>query len=127
MKWITFFILIISLSWINPAYADNDHRFPMDLNDLDLSRQQHRYVEDAMKEYQLSYRRYHHQRDKTQEELNTLFMSTSFDTETFRSKSLEMEKASIEIRARLFERLHSILTPEQKRRFIRHLEEWEIE
>lgn len=111
---------------MNPVYAD-DHRLPMDLHDLGLNKQQHRAVEDAMKEYQHSYRRYHHQSEKTQEELNALFLDPTFDADKFRAKSLEMEKASVEIRTRLFERLHTILTHEQKRRFIRHLEEWDIE
>jgi Spy/CpxP family protein refolding chaperone len=127
MKLINIIITLIYLACINPVYADDKHHFPMDLNDLGLSKQQHHSVEEAMKEYQLSYRRYHHQSEKTQEELNLLFVGSSFDSEMFRAKSLEMEKASIEIRARLFERLHTILTPEQKRRFIRHMVEWDIE
>jgi len=124
MKRIAFVMLLMFL--INTAYAD-DHRLPMDLHDLGLSKQQHRAVEDAMKEYQHSYRRYHHQSEKSQEELNALFLDPTFDADKFRAKSLEREKASVEIRTRLFERLHTVLTPEQKRRFIRHLEEWDSE
>lgn len=127
MKWIAFFVLLISLLSVTTAFADDDHRFPMDLHDLGLTKQQHHSVEAAMKEYQYAYRRFHHQREKTQEELKALFLNPSFDSETFRAKSLEMERDSIEIRIRLFERIHTILSPEQKRRFIRHLEEWDIE
>lgn len=123
MKWIIIFVMLISLS----VHADDDHRFPMDLHDLGLTKQQHHVVEEVMKEYQYSNRRYHHQNKKSQEELNMLFVSPSFDSEAYRTKSLAMEKASIEIRARLFERLHSILTPEQRRRFAHHLEEWDSE
>jgi Spy/CpxP family protein refolding chaperone len=113
----------ISLS----VYGDDDHHFPMDLHDLGLTKPQHHSLEEVMKEYQSSNRRYHHQNKKSQEELNTLFVSSSFDSEAYRTKSLEMEKASIEIRARLLERLHSILTSEQRRRFTHHLEEWDSE
>lgn len=123
MKWIIIFLMLISLC----AYADGDRRFPMDLHDLGLTKQQHHSLEEVMKEYQSSNRRYHHQNGKSQEDLNTLFVSSSFDSEAYRTKSLEMEKASIEIRARLLERLHSILTPEQRRRFAHHLEEWDSE
>jgi Spy/CpxP family protein refolding chaperone len=123
MKWIIVLVMLISLS----AYGDDDHHFPMDLHDLGLTKQQHRIVEEAMKEYQYSNRRYHQQKEKSQEELNALFLNPSFDVEAFRTKNLEMEKASIDIRARLFERLHAIFTPEQKRRFTNHLEEWDSE
>lgn len=123
MKWIIVLVMVISLS----AFGDDDHHFPMDLHDLGLTKQQHHTVEEAMKEYQYSNRRYHQQKEKTQEELNALFLSPSFDAEAFRTKNLEMEKASINIRIRLFERLHAIFTPEQKRRFTNHLEEWDSE
>ena len=122
MKWIIVAAMVFSLS----AYGDDDHhRLPMDLHDLALTKQQHRAVEEAMKEYQSSYRRYHHSKEKDQDEMNALFLSPTFDSEAFRAKSMEREKASIEIRARLLERLHSVLSPEQRARYIRHLEEWD--
>lgn len=128
MSWIQIIIVSLCLTTANPVYADDDVRsFPMDLHDLGLTHQQHKSVEAAMKEYQHAYRRHHRQSEKTQDELNSLFLSPTFDTETFRTKNLEMERTSIEIRTRLFERLHKILTPEQKRRFIRHIKEWEVE
>lgn len=123
MKWIAIFMMLISLS----AFADDDHRFPMDLHDLGLTKQQHHTVEEAMKEYQYSNRRYHRQNEKSQEGLNALFLNSSFDSETYRAKSLEREKASIEIRVRLLEQLHPILSAEQKRRFVTHLEDWDSE
>lgn len=123
-----FIFLITALSLIvNFSYADENRRFPMDLHDLSLTSQQHKAVETAMKEYQHTYRNYHVQSEKTRQELNVLFVQPVFDEELFRSKNLEMERASIEIRARLFSRLHTILTAEQKRRFIRHIQEWDVE
>lgn len=122
MKWIIVLAMFLSLC----AYGDDDHhRFPMDLHDLALTKQQLRAVEEAMKEYQYSNRRYHQRSEKDQDALNALFLSPSFDSESFRAKSLEREKASIAIRARLLERLHSVLSFEQKRRYIHHLEEWD--
>jgi len=122
MKWIIVLAMLLALS----AYGDDDHhRFPMDLHDLGLTKQQHRIVEEAMKEYQYSNRRFHQRSEKDQDALNGLFLSPSFDSEAFRAKSLEREKASIAIRARLLERLHSVLTPEQKRRYVHHLKEWD--
>jgi len=108
------------------SYAD-DHRFPMDLDDLNLSPSQHKAVESAMREYRHAYRAYHLRSEKSRQELNVLFVQPVFDEEAFRAKNLETESASIEIRTRLFSRLHTILTPDQKRQFIRHIEEWDSE
>lgn len=127
MRRITIVMTMMFLIGSVSLYADSDHRFPMDLNDLGLSKQQHKAVEEAIKEYQSSYRRYHHQGEKVQEELNTLFLNPSFDSEAYRAKILEQEKNSVDIRIRLLNRLHSVLTFEQKRRFVRHFEEWDIE
>lgn len=127
MKAYIFLILVMMLA-LNHAYADDDsHRFPMDLHDLKLSPQQHKAVESAMKEYQHDYRRFHRQNESIEEESNALLLDPIFDEKTFRTKNMEIARASIEIRIRLFSRLHTILTPEQKRRFIRHIEEWDIE
>lgn len=127
MKW--FLILSAALSF---AFADSSHhndasRFPMDLHDLKLTSQQHSAVENAMKEYQHAYRRYHRQNNNTQKELNALFLNSQFDQVLFQAKSLEDERNAIEIRTQLFSRLHAILTPQQRERFIHHLQEWEIE
>lgn len=127
MKSYIFLILAMMLA-LTHAYADDDnHRFPMDLHDLKLSPQQHKAVESAMKEYQHDYRRFHRQNEKIEEESNLLLLEPTFDEKMFRTKNMEMARASIEIRTRLFSRLHTILTLEQKRRFIRHIEEWDIE
>lgn len=110
------------------SFADGEnHRFPMDLPDLGLTSQQHKAVETAMKEYRQAYRIHHRSREKTQQELNALFLQPTFNETVFRTKMMDIQNGSIEIRTRLFARLHGILTPEQKRRFLRHVEEWEVE
>lgn len=126
MKSFRFLVMVLVLA-VAFAFGDDEHRFPMDLHDLELTSKQHKAVEAAMKEYQSSYRRHHRQNEKTQEELGALFLNPVFDEKTFRTKHMEMVLDSVEIRTRLYVRIHSILTPEQKKRFIRHMEEWEIE
>lgn len=122
------FLITAMLLIVNLSYADDEaHRFPMDLHDLSLTSQQHKAVESAMREYQHAYRTYHDQSEKTRQELNLLFVQPTFDEKSFYTKNMEMERTSIEIRTRLFSRLHTILTPDQKRRFIRHIQEWDVE
>ena len=63
---------------------DDHHRFPMDLHDLQLTKQQYQAIEETMREYQSSSRLYHKQNAKTQQELNALFLNPTFDEKTFR-------------------------------------------
>jgi Spy/CpxP family protein refolding chaperone len=106
---------------------DDHHRFPMDLDDLRLTSQQHQAVKEIMREYQNSSRLYHKQNAKTRLELNALFLNPTFDENTFRLKSTERQISSVEIQTRLLKKLHAILTPQQKQQFIHHIQEWEIE
>ncbi len=121
------FVMLLSLLYFVWANSDEHSRFPMDLHDLHLTAQQYQAVKEIMREYQNSSRLYHKQNAKTQQELNALFLNPTFDEKIFRAKSIEMQSSSVEIQTRLLKKLHTILTPQQKRQFIRHIQEWEIE
>ncbi len=128
MKSFIMLLLLVCFGWADSTKMDDDHhRFPMDLDDLRLTPQQHQAVKETMREYQNSSRLYHKQNAKTQQELNVLFLNPTFDEKSFRSKRLEMQTTSVEIQTRLLKKLHTILTPQQKEKFIRHIQEWEIE
>lgn len=127
MKRSIILIALLSLSFNSSCADEKSHRFPMDLHDLKLTSQQHKEVEKALKEYRHAYRIQHIQNEKTRQELNRLFVQPVFDEELFRTKNMERKRGSNEIQIRFYSRLHNILTPEQKRRFIRHIEEWNVE
>lgn len=124
-------IIILSLLcfvWADSSKREDDrHRFPMDLDDLHLTPQQYKAVKEVMREYQSSSRLYHKQNAKTRLELNILFLNPAFDEKAFRAKSIEIQTSSIEIQTQILKKLHTILTPQQKQQFIRHIQEWEIE
>jgi Spy/CpxP family protein refolding chaperone len=129
MKRMLLIIMVLLLNLTTSVYADHDdhHRFAMDLYDLKLSSSQHHALKEAMKDYKKGFKRYRHQDKKMQQELDALFLSPTFDSAAFEKKYLEKERASIALRTQLFNRLHDILTLEQKRRFIEHIEEWDFE
>ncbi|MFA6189781.1 MAG: periplasmic heavy metal sensor [Sulfuricurvum sp.] len=128
MKSLIIILSLLCFVWADSSKMDEDHRrFPMDLDDLHLSAQQHQAVKEIMREYQSSSRLYHKQNAKTQLELNALFLNPAFDDKVYRARSMEIQSSSIEIQTRLLKKLHTILTPQQKKQFIRHIQEWEIE
>lgn len=127
MKWLIILIMSV-LFGVNSSYADGDeHRFPMDFRDLKLSSEQYRAVKEAMKEYRHAYHDYRLKSEKAQNRLNELFLNPIFDEAAFKANSLDLRCGSIPIQTQLFSRIHSILTLEQKRRFVRHMKEWEVE
>lgn len=128
MKSLIIVLLLLCFVWADSFKIDDEHhRFPMDLDDLHLTAQQHKAVKEVMREYQSSSRLYHKQNAKIQQELNALFLNPIFDEKAYRIKSIEMQTSSIEIQTQLLKKLHTILTPQQKQQFIRHIQEWEIE
>ncbi len=122
------FIWIVAGFLFFSASADEEHhRFAMDLHDLHLNPQQHQALKEAMREYRDAAQTLHHEQKRTQAGLDTLFLAPKFDKTAFEAAYLERVRASVRIRSRLFEQLHAILTPEQKHRFVKHIEEWELE
>ncbi|MDD5211454.1 MAG: periplasmic heavy metal sensor [Sulfuricurvum sp.] len=128
MKSLIVILSLLCFVWADSPQMDDDHhRFPMDLDDLHLSAQQHKAAKEVMREYQSSSRLYHKQNAKIQQELNALFLNPAFDEKAYRVKSIERQTSSIEIQTQLLKKLHTILTPQQKQQFIRYIQEWDIE
>lgn len=85
MKWIIVLATLLALS-----YGDDDHhRFPMDLHDLGLTKQQHRIVEGHIERVSNA----NHTDSTNQSEKIKMFLMGCFkfvsDSEAFRAKSLE--------------------------------------
>lgn len=129
MKYLAILLCILSImAFADSSYHDEENsRFPMDLHDLKLTAKQHKSIETAMKEYQIAYRNNHLKNKTLEQEIDALFLAPTFNPDEFTSKNIQLQKTSIEIRTQLFLKLHKILTPEQKRRFITHLQEWDSE
>jgi Spy/CpxP family protein refolding chaperone len=124
MRIIAFAALLFTL-----LLADHDehreHHLPMDISYLDLTKQQHERVEKIVRDYRKAHHRLNRDKAKTREAVSHLFEAERFDRRRFLELMAAQRAESEKVQADFFEALHGVLTPQQRRRFVPYLEEWE--
>ena len=123
-------ILLLLSTLLIADYDEHEYRdrhLPMDLSYLKLDREQHKSVKKIVRKYREALKDFHHQERRTRTAVAKLFAADTFDTEKFIELNTALQQEAVRIQARFFSRMHKVLTPRQKKRFIYYMEEWEIE
>lgn len=125
-------ILLISLL-VFTLFADDDnekshhHYYSKDLTYLHLTKEQKKSLKNILKEYRHDVKKYRKYKKEVLELKQEMFSNDTFDTNTFKLLNEKVAiKASI-IETALLEKIHTILTKEQREKFIDFIDEWEIE
>ena len=128
MKLLTVCLLLVTLLAAKEHKQEHrEHFFPMDMGYLDLSEQQHKAVKKIIKAFRDQYKELHHQEREKDEKVSELFLAEVFNIEAFIELNAHLKQDAIEIQANFFSRIHKLLTPKQKERFIRYMREWDVE
>lgn len=126
MRIVPLLLLLFSL-----LYAEHDehreHHFPMDIGYLELTDAQHGQVERIVHDYREARHRYSRHKKELRESFETLFTAGTFDRERFLAMKSELSEEASAAQAAFFADIHKVLTPEQRRRFARYMQEWEVE
>lgn len=126
-------LLIILLLSLSPLLADKDdheyekHHLPLDVSYLKLSDHQHKKLVKILKEFKHERKEFHEEQEDTTDEIKELFLEDTFDRDEFVKLTNKLKNLSVEIQADFFEKMHKLLTPEQKKRFVKYMKEWEVE
>ncbi|WP_200762216.1 Spy/CpxP family protein refolding chaperone [Nitrosophilus alvini] len=127
------FLLIIFISLVvSVADHDNEYKYyethmPRDLGFLNLNEKQREAIREVLSKNAESLEKLHESEEKTEKRLKKIFLQKKFDREKFENELLKLKKRAVKIEAEMFEKIHKILTPEQRERFIEYMEEWEVE
>jgi Spy/CpxP family protein refolding chaperone len=125
MRW----ILILLLCW-GTLQADDDSdelHLPRDLSTLELTPRQQQAIGEILERNMKQLHRLHEEREQLEKRLAELFVASDFDARAFEEALLETRRKAARIETELFARIHALLTPQQRRRFIRHMKEWELD
>ncbi len=122
-------VLLMLLTFAGWAEHDDHHErhFPLDISYLGLDDRQHEQIEAAVRRHRAAHKRFRHSERDTREALQTLFASDDFDRDAYLQLTLRLHTEAETMQAEFLEEVHRVLTPEQRRRFARYMEEWEIE
>ncbi len=107
--------------------ADDDRHFPRDLKKLELSSEQNTQLKDLFKSYHKLRKEHEEDEEDFEERLEKMFKDEDFKKEDFIEIKSDLYHKAIRIEAEILAKVHTILSPKQRREFAKDLEEWEIE
>ncbi len=118
-------ILLSSLLFSDyDRYEEHEYHLPKDLRHLELSQQQHRDVKAVLKKYRSALMKLRRDQHETAKEIETLFTRDDFDKKRYIELGMRYEKLSFDIEADMLHEIHTLLTPAQRKRFLRYIDEW---
>jgi len=126
-------LLIILLLIILPLFADDNehkrerHHLPLDMSYLKLSDHQYKKLVKIVKKFKHERKEFHEEEEDIREDISKLFLSDRFDRGEFVRLSNRLKSLSIDIQADFFVKIHHLLTPNQKKHFVKYMQEWEVE
>ncbi len=126
MRWMMIFLLIFSLGFCDEEYEEGFH-IPKDLSYLHLTNEQKLKLKKILKEHREVLEKLHKKEENVEKELKKFFLQDRFDKRAFFKKNLELKREIAKTESDFFEKIHSILDKNQRKKFIKYLEEWEIE
>ncbi|WP_373071469.1 Spy/CpxP family protein refolding chaperone [Sulfurimonas sp.] len=129
-------LLIVFLLVISPIFADHDeydeyerqeYHLPLDVSYLNLNNDQYKQIKHIVKKFKHEHKEFHEESEKIRKKISKLFLSEKFDRDEFVRLSNNLKNLSVEIQADFFVKVHRLLTPKQKKRFVKYMQEWEVE
>jgi Spy/CpxP family protein refolding chaperone len=126
-------LLTILLFTITLLFAEHDrdeykeHHLPLDMSYLELSDHQYKSLKKIIKKFKHEYREFHEQEREIRKKISKLFLSEKFNRDEFIELTNQIKSRSVEIQADFFLKMHELLTPTQKKDFVKYMQEWEVE
>ncbi|MCJ7765450.1 MAG: periplasmic heavy metal sensor [Thiovulaceae bacterium] len=128
MKFFTLFLLLATLLFADSdKHEHKEHHLSLDMSYLHLTSEQHAQARTIAQTYKQRHKAFHHLKKETRKAVSKLFEAESFDAAAFIRLTAELNQRAAEIQAEFFSRMHAILSPSQKKRFVDYMEEWEVE
>ncbi len=125
MKLINLFIVTgLILTYL---YGDHREYFPRDLYHLELSKKQKKEFKHLFKKYHHFRRHIEEKEEELDEKVQEEFVKDEFDKSYYEKERLKLFQETVKMEGEIFEEIHKILTPEQRKIFKDDLGEWEIE
>jgi hypothetical protein len=125
-------LLIISLL-VCTLFADSDddhkdhHYYSKDLTYLKLNYEQKRSLKDILKEYRHDIKRYKKYKKKIFEDKEELFEEDTLNIKELHKLNRKISNQASQIEIDFLEKIHRILSEDQREKFIKYIDEWEVE
>ncbi|MFT5835532.1 MAG: protein CpxP [Sulfurimonas sp.] len=123
-----YFILLLLITSI---YADSDkHRnerhINKELSHLDFSKTQKKKIKHILKEFRHDLKEFREYKEEIQEQREKIFIKEVLDIKELNILNQKLDAAAHEIENKLLEKIHSILSQKQRKKFIHYFDDWEV-
>jgi len=120
-------LLIIFLLFTN-IYADNDRKhINKELSHLNLTKNQLKKIKNTLKEFRNGLKQYRDLKEDIEDEREDIFSQNTLDIKKLNKLNKILDNKSNDIENKLLKKIHSILTPKQRAKFIDDFDDWEVE
>ena len=103
------------------------HHIPKDLSFLELNAKQYDEVKEILYQYKHRLKAFRHEKKEHEHDAGELFVKERFDAAKYAAMRGDLEAQAIRIQADFLQKLHAILTPEQRKRFLDYFDEWDVD
>lgn len=125
MKLFLIFLLTLSL------YAGHDekkeHHINKDVTHLDLSKEQKEAFKEVLKKFQHEIEEFREFKEDINDKKRALFLADTLDAEALSTLNRELYDKANKEENKMLSKIYQILTKEQRVKFVKYLEEWEVE
>ncbi|MDM5270580.1 hypothetical protein PGH07_00115 [Sulfurovum sp. zt1-1] len=127
MKYLWIVLLLFTFLFADDHKEEHHHYYSKDLTYLNLSHEQQRSIKKVLKEYRKELKMYRELKENTIGSKQKLFEQERFDQNALITLDIKLAQKAAQIEANFLTNIHTILTKEQRKLFIKHIDEWEIE
>jgi len=131
MRMVLIVLLLSSLLFSDQDKHHEDEKknihMPYDMHYLDLTPLQQKKIRSLMISSRERRKKLHENTEVIERSLSALLGQEYFDKQTFIDRQLQLKKEALQIEADLLAGIHSILTKQQRKKFVHYLKEWEID
>lgn len=125
MKFFLIFLLTLSL------YAGHDekkgHHINKDVTHLDLSKEQKEAFKEVLKKFQHEIEEFREFKEDIFDKKRSLFLADTLDIEALDNLNRELYDKANKEENKMLSKIYHILNKEQRVKFVKYLEEWEVE
>ncbi len=127
MKIIFSFIFLISIVFSDGHDDDHHHFYKKDLTFLALNPSQQIIVKKILQDYRIKMKSLQQTQKVSAEQKQTLFLQDKFDGVKMQQQNKQLSDKASAIEIEFLKQMHTVLTLEQKKKFIHHMDEWKID
>ena len=125
-------LLLLVFLLVYTVFADSDeekhhHYYSKDLTYLNLNHDQKKSLKHILKKYRKNIKHYREKKEDIIEQKQEIFLEDDFNITKIERLNQKISKKSTDLEIEFLKQIHTLLSKEQRKKFIQYIDEWEIE